>query len=149
MSVEPLPFDSRPACFCRQNCPGFKQPPLRWWVVYQTCPPTIPELCSGVLVEFSFFVPFSRACVFEPEILPAGITSLALELIPLPPFPGDEILKATFVDTNVGDQNNFDEFESVPCENAFVLPVASGTLLIGPATLTPVRWFQNANDVPH
>ena len=149
MGVAALPFDPRSACFCRQNCPGFRQPTSRWWVVYQSCPPTIPELCSGILVEFDSVSPVTRRCTFEGVDLPVSVSSLTLELFPLPPVPGDEILKSTFVVTNVGDQNNFEEFVDVPCEQAFVLPFASGTLLIGSCALTPVRWFENANDVPH
>jgi len=149
MGLEPFPFDSRSACFCRQNCPGFKQPPLRWWVVYQSAPPTIPELATGIVVQFESQTFPDRRCIWDPFDLPLGILSLELEFFPLPPVPGDEILKSTFLVTNVGDQNNFDEFTDVPCQDAFVLPEASGTLEIGPVALTPIRWFQNANDVPH
>lgn len=149
MGVTPLPFDPRSPCFCHQNCGSFRQPTTRWWVVYQSAVPSIPQLNTGVLVEFDSQTFPDRRCLFVPDVLPAGVTVLSLELFPLPPIPGSDLLRSTLVETNVGDQNNFEIFESAPCDIGYVLPVSQTTLNAGPVALTPVRWYQNADDVPH
>jgi len=131
MGFEPLPFDPRASCFCHQNCPGFQRPTSRWWTVWSNPPPTIPILGVGVLVEFDLFIAVAKTCRFSAVVLPVGVLNYTFEMQPRPPQPGGLIQRTVTAITNLGPG------------------IARNTLDNAACNIPLVRWFENANDVPH
>jgi len=147
--VEPLPFDPRSPCFCHQNCQGFRQPTSRWWVKWQDPPPAFPVLGTGVLLDVVTQFPEFSFCFWEPETLPPGIQQVRFLMIAQAPFPGPDIFKSASCRIDPLLQFNDVLVGTNVCNVQFVIGQTGGGLNMGPATLTPVRWYQNADDVPH
>lgn len=149
MGFEPLPFDPRNACFCRQNCPSFRQPTSRWWLVWSNPPPTIPEIGTGILVEFATFDPPTQACVFAAVTLPPGAFSVSLTIVPVAPIPGPTIKRQCVAVTNVGASLAENSLDNEECNIPLNIPGVPPNDPFGGCNIFPVRWYENANDVPH
>jgi len=149
MGFEPLPFDPRNACFCRQNCPSFRQPTSRWWTVWSNPPPTIPELGTGVLVEFTQQFPIPPTCRFRAVVLPVGVTVYFFDIQPQDPIPGPTIQRTVAAFTNVGFGVARNSLDNEECNIPLNIPGVPPNDPFGGCNIFPVRWFQNANDVPH
>jgi len=150
MGVNPLPFDDRPPCFCHQNCLGFKKPTERWWVTFTMPPLLVPELGTGVLVDFTIFLPGFRECQFEPDVLPPNLDKLLLAIFPGGTIPGITIIWT--LEAQVGAVTSFctGVFNNKPCREITEIPrVPPPNNTFGDGKVFPVRWYQNANDVPH
>jgi len=149
MGFEPLPFDPRNACFCRQGCKSFRQPTSRWWTVWSDPPPSIPELGTGVLVEFDLALPAIGFCQFSAVVKPVGVLVYRLTMFPVQPIGSNEIRRNVQASTNVGTgiARNFlvNEECNIPLNIAGFPPAD----IFGGCNIFPVRWFENANDVPH
>ena len=149
MGFAPLPFDDRAPCFCHQNCPSFKKPEKRWWLVWTNPPPTIPELGTGVLVEFTGILLPQKQCLFEAVTLPVGAISIQLVIQPVAPIPGLTMLRQAEAITNVGSSVAQAILSGEECDIALNLPAFPPAAPFGACNMFPVRWYQNANDVPH
>lgn len=149
MGFAPLPFDPRSPCFCRQNCPSFRQPTSRWWCVWSNPPPAIPELGEGVLVEFVSFTPVSRSCQWDAVVLPPLTTLLFFRMRPILPIPGPEIFRRVDIRTSVGNSFNNNNLLNEKCNIPLNIPGLVGGSPFGGVNIFPVRWYENANDVPH
>ena len=149
MGFAPLPFDPRSPCFCRQNCPSFRQPTSRWWCVWTTPPPAIPELGDGVLVEFVGPGPLARSCQFDAVVLPPLVTLLFYRTVPILPIPGVEIRRRVDVRTSVGNSFAANNLSNEECDIPLNIPGLVGASPFGSVNIFPVRWYENANDVPH
>lgn len=149
MGFEPLPFDPRNACFCRQNCPGLTKPTSRWWLVWSTPPPSIPELGVGILAEFNFANPATNFCLWLGIDLPVGVTQVTLVLQAVPPIGGGPIARQCIAFTNVGNSVAENELTGEACDIPLNIPGRPGLDPFGGCNIFPVRWFENANDVPH
>jgi len=149
MGFEPLPFDPRNSCFCRQNCPSFERPTSRWWLVWSDPPPAIPILGEGVLVEFSNLVVPSQNCIFSAVILPPLVTNLTLQIFPMAPIPGPTIRRVATVFSTLGFSFAALTVDNEECNIPLNLPPVPFISPFGGANMFPVRWFENANDVPH
>lgn len=149
MGFEPLPFDPRSACFCHQNCPSFEQPTSRWWTVWSNPPPTIPELGAGVLVEFDLFLVVPQTCRFAAVVLPPGVFSYAYEMQPRPPIPGPLIQRTVSAITNLGPGIARNVLSNEECNISLNIPAFPLFPQFGGCNIFPVRWYENANDVPH
>jgi len=149
MGFEPLPFDPRGPCFCHQNCPSFERPTSRWWTVWSNPPPTIPELGTGVLVEFDLFLPVPATCRFSAVVLPPGVLAYSFEMAPRPPIPGPLILRTVAAITNLGPGIARNELAGEECNIPLNIPPLPAFPQFGGCNIFPVRWYENANDVPH
>jgi len=149
MGVAPLPFDPRSPCFCRQNCLGFRAPTSRWWLVWTAPPPSIPEIGTGLLVDFSVFIAFSRLCIFTGSTLPVGVNFVTLEIQPIAPIPGPTMRRQCLVSTNVGTSQARNFLDNEKCDIPLNIPGVVPNNPFGDCNIFPVRWFENANDVPH
>jgi len=149
MGVAPLPFDPRTACFCHQNCPGFQRPTSRWWTVWTNPPPTIPELGTGVLCEFDLFSLVPKTCRFSAVTLPVGVLSYFFEMQPRPPFPGGLIQRTVVAITNLGPGIARNTLDNEACNIPLNIPAFPPNIQFGACNIFPVRWWENANDVPH
>jgi len=149
MGFEPLPFDPRSACFCRQNCASFEQPTSRWWLVWSDPPPSIPLLGVGILVEFSFGNPATNFCFFLNVNTAPGITQVTLSFEAFPPFGGGPIERQCIAFTNVGNGVAENQLTGEECAIPLNIPARPGFEIFGGCNIFPVRWFENANDVPH
>jgi len=149
MGFAPLPFDPRSPCFCRQNCPNHRQPTSRWWCVWTNPPPTIPELGTGVLVEFNQFFPTISLCRFSAVVLPPGVTLHNFVIQALPPIPGRLIERTVVAQTNLGTGRAQNVLDNEECNIPLNIPVRPPDIIFGGCNIFPVRWYENANDVPH
>lgn len=149
MGFEPLPFDDRPPCFCHQNCPSFRKPEKRWWLVWSDPPAAIPELGEGILVEFdNLFVP-AKFCTFLAVTLPPTLTLVSLTINPTNPQPGPLMRRQSRTISAFGTSINRLQVPGEECDIALNLPGFPPFDLFGGCNMFPVRWYENANDVPH
>jgi len=149
MGFAPLPFDPRSSCFCHQNCPSFKKPTSRWWLVWTLPPPTIPILGVGVLVEFDFVIFQNRFCQFVAVTLPVGVSFLSFSTVPRPPVPGATIRRQCTVLSNVGDSVARLDIDNEECDIPLNIPRLPPNDPFGDCNIFPVRWYEDANAVPH
>jgi len=149
MGVAPLPFDPRSPCFCHSNCPGFERPTSRWWCVWTDPPATIPLLGIGVLVEFTTFVPQNKRCIFEAVVLPPLVTTLFFSMRPTNPIPGVSIFRRVDVLSSEGNSFANISLDNEKCNIPLNIPGIPAASPFGSVNIFPVRWFEDADDVPH
>jgi len=150
MGFAPFDFEDPRPCLCRQNCPDWRKPVQRWWAVWSNPPPTLPILGEGILFEFDPFGSLFRDCFYKPVIFPPGFFALILRIFPQPPVPGPFVtrLMRVFTDTLVESfARKIDQF--ILCDVDILLPGLPLQEPFGDCQLTAVRWFEDANDVPH
>jgi len=149
MGVAPLPFDPRQPCFCHQNCSGFKRPTSRWWVRWENAPPAFPIFATGILLDFDSGLSSPNFCLFKPIPDIPGIALVRLDLSPVAPIPGTNVQQSALAAVGGDVQVNQIIVFNPLCDATFTIAQSGGTLNLGLATLTPIRWYQNADDVPH
>jgi len=150
MGFAPLPFDGRSPCFCHQNCGSFRQPTFRWWVTFTSPPVGIPQLGTGVLMEFTTFTPGPEECLWEPVVLPVGVTFMLIARRPTVAVPGPTYQWETRVVTPTDDSECVLPVNGQACNIIQEIPALPPPKdVFGDAKIFPVRWYQNANDVPH
>jgi len=150
MGVEPLPFDERGGCFCTFGCPDFHKPEQRYWVVVDT-QGDVPRLDAGAVFQRLLPFPPGQTCQFTPD----------------PPFPGNvftSLIKGTemigslqsyfwqFLYQESGPVNVYEAKQSFPqveCGGQLGWVAQTAPAGWGPVQIFPIRWYENANDVPH
>jgi len=150
MGVAPLPFDARKACFCTFGCPTFKRPQQRYWVVVNTAG-EVPVLDTGILVQRDPSFPISLTCFWSPD--PPLDPNLSADLIKVP-VPPEVPNKASweFVFEQAAPFIIYTARHRpivTPCDGIFELPKLAGPAAWSDAKIFPVRWFEDADDVPH
>jgi len=111
----------------------------------------VPILDTGILTmggpgEFGGFSCFWTP---DPELAPGAFA----EIIKLPlPDPVPQLAQWQFIfeqtDPFIIFVGRHDVIVS-PCDGIFELPKINGPAAWGDAKIFPIKWFQNANDVPH
>ena len=153
MGIDPLPFDTRGGCFCHQNCPDWRRPEKRYWLVIPGATPPQQRLAAGVVVDWFFadFVNYLCRWAWE-EALPPFIEVL-VEMKALPPIPGGfrsiEITvwsQGLVVWHWLGQQGG--NFACGFQHTTFFAPDID-TQGWGPGDLYRIPWYANADDVPH
>jgi len=155
MPVEPLPADLRMLCDCTGGCDfAWEGPQKRVWARWlQAIPVFYPILATGILFEI---VPASiqvQNCQWLPVTDQTPFVLLEMTRVGQSPFTGtggsyivegvDSIgfayaAQLAFTPDDCESTKLIDEIV-----DTFAPPINSDVLL------TPVEWWQNANDVPH
>jgi len=150
MGVEPLPFDQRIGCWCSFGCPDFHKPEQRYWVVIDTGGEE-PRLDEGVLYQRLPPFPLGLVCIWTADP-------------PFPPATATRLIKGpagTFANQSYFWQFQFEdpvppftydakaEFPLVQCGSQLGWVAQTAPPGWGLTTIIPVKWFQNADDVPH
>ena len=102
-----------------------------------------------MLVEFAVFVPASRTCIFNAVVIPPDTTQYQLLFTPNAPIPGPTLTRLATCTTGVGTGFANLKVDNEPCNIPLNLPEVVGFGDFGGCNIFPVRWFENANDVPH
>lgn len=152
MGSDPLPADARSACFCHQNCGDFHRPEQRIWLSIPGAFGDHSMYVSGVLHELPPGLQFPNICLWFPEVLPPFIQDSVITRRVVAPIPGvnwawsanirDLQLNTWTAELNITTATRCDQ-------RSFTLFQTAGNLPYGPGHLTQVRWYENANDVPH
>jgi len=100
-------------------------------------------------VEFTQFIVVPKVCRFRPDVLPPGVTNYFFDIQPLFPIPGRVIERTIAAFTNLGVAVAQIALDNEKCDIPLNIPFQVGSGMFGSCNIFPVRWFENANDVPH
>jgi len=155
MGVQPLPADLRKLCDCTGGSEKTWQgPEKRIWLRWPNAPALIyPQLASGILMELPQANITVQVCVWDPLAPIAPLVTLILRRTGQSPSTGTGFSWAVNAENSDGED----------WVGSITLPAASTpqatvvnrfaetwTPPLGvPCILTQVRWYQNADDVPH
>ena len=155
MGVAPLPADLRTPCQCTGGCnETWQGPQKRIWARWvQAIPLLFPDLAAGILMEL---VPASigvQNCTWRPVTAFAPFILLTLVRTGQSPstgtggsyiVSGSDLLGQLYSAQFAFAPDNCESSKFIQeIVDTFVPPINSDVLL------TPVRWYENANDVPH
>lgn len=154
---DPLPFDPRGACYCHKQCPDFKKPTTRIWVTVPGAPPPFTFLDDGILFLIGVIGPGppdlcgpGQQCAYVPASIPTPMNSGFLCKL----LRGVTVIGGIHWRITI----NFDlfvsyiadgDFPGLGCRENTAVPFFEGPFGPLDAAVTQVRWFENANDVPH
>jgi len=101
------------------------------------------------LVEFDLAVPAGFFCQFSAVVLPVGVTVYRFIMNAVAPIPGKTIRRQVTATTNLGTGVARLIIDDEACNIPLNIPEFPPFVMFGSCNIFPVRWFENANDVPH
>lgn len=155
MGVEPLDADLRKPCQCTGGCnETWQGPEKRFWVTWpDATEPQYGPLRDGVLMEIVLATISAQGCTWVPVTGPGPFITLTILRAGQAPetktgggwsVQGSNAALQDYVANDVFTPDNCEGVKGLPTVVDTFTPVINSDVL-----LTPVRWFENADDVPH
>lgn len=152
MGKAPLDADLRTLCQCSAGCAKpWQSPQLRYWATWGAT--TSPQLGAGIFIESSG-VAAPEQCDYAGVVdVPGFFTNATMTRVATPAVSSasGNWLVQVFRGLSLETVNLFVAAPSEDCQavKTCVLITNNTPMTIGPCTLTPIRWFEDADDVPH
>jgi len=155
MGVEPLTADLRMLCDCTGGCElAWEGPQKRMWVTWPTAPAiNYPNLSSGILFELSPPSITVQICRWFPVTAFAPFVTIVLLRTGQSPSTGTggswlvqgvDAFVNQYIAQNVFTPDRCEDFKTLATSLDQFIPKLGDNV-----DIEPVRWWENANDVPH
>lgn len=123
----------------------------RYWCVVNTRG-DVPALTAGFFFEFSLAIPASGLCIWtiDPPLVPP-IGSSFVKQSPAPTSPLGLTFSFSYIDSSSGFfYGGLLDLVGFQCATPFfTLPKFAGPPLWSDVFVYQIRWYQNADDIPH